>query len=86
MDTEKINRIVRIINEPTSTPEDMAYVRNNLEDFHTFLYNVATSELVAEGVSPKKVEILLDPLLGIAKMWGASSFADYQVLAELEGN
>ena len=85
MDKEKVMRIVRIINEPTSTPEDMSYVRNNLEDFHTFLYDVATNELVKEGVSPEKVEMLLNPLLGIAKMWGASSFADYQVLAELEG-
>ena len=85
MDKEKVMRIVRIINEPTSTLEDMSYVRNNLEDFHTFLYDVATNELVKEGVSPEKVEMLLNPLLGIAKMWGASSFADYQVLAELEG-
>jgi hypothetical protein len=85
MDKEKISRIVRVISEQASTPEDMAFVRNNLEDFHTFLYNMATNELVKEGVSPEKVEMLLDPLLGIAKMWGASSFADYQVLAELEG-
>jgi hypothetical protein len=85
MDTEKINRIVRVIGEPTSTPEDMAFVRNNLEDFHTFLYDMATNELVKDGVSPEKVATLLNPLLGIAKMWGASSFADYQVLAELEG-
>jgi hypothetical protein len=85
MDKEKISRIVRVIGEPTSTPEDMAFVRNNLEDFHTFLYDMATNELVKEGVSPEKVEMLINPLIGIAKMWGASSFADYQVLAELEG-
>jgi hypothetical protein len=85
MDNEKVSRIVRIISEQTSTSEDMAYVRNNLEDFHTFLYDMATNELVKDGVNPEKVATLLDPLLGIAKMWGASSFADYQVLAELEG-
>jgi hypothetical protein len=85
MDKQKIERIMSVIQEPTSSPEDMAFVRNNLEDFQTFLYDLATNELVKEGVSAEKVEMLLNPLVGIAKMWGASSFADYQVLAELEG-
>lgn len=85
MNKEKIERIMRVMNEPTSSPDDMAFVRNNLEDFQTFLYDLATNELVKDGVSPDKVEMLLNPLVGIAKMWGASSFADYQVLAELEG-
>lgn len=85
MDKEKVMRIMHVISEEKSTPEDMSFVRNNLEDFHTFLYDIAKNELVQEGVSAEKVDMLLNPLLGIAKMWGASSFADYQVLAELEG-
>jgi hypothetical protein len=86
MDKEKVARIMQVIGEEKSTQDDMTFVRNNLEDFHTFLYDLTTNELVKEGVSPEKVEMLLNPLLGIAKMWGASSFADYQVLAEMEGN
>lgn len=85
MDKDKVMRLMAILSEEKSTPEDMTFVRNNLEDFHTFLYDVTTQELIKDGVSEEKVSMLLNPLVGIAKMWGASSFADYQVLAELEG-
>ena len=87
MEKEKVMRMMSILSEEKSTPEDMAFVRNNLEGLNTFLYNVATQELIADGVAPDKVEGLLQPLVGIARMQGASSFLDYQVVAELmEGN
>lgn len=85
MDIDKVTRIMRVLNEEKSTHDDMTFVRNNLEDFQTFLYDMTTNELVKEGVPADKVKMLLEPLVGIAKMWGASSFADFQTLAELEG-
>jgi hypothetical protein len=86
MNKEKVMRLIEIISEPTSTHEDMLYVRNNLEDFQTFLYDTATNEFIKAGVPADQVHGLLVPLISISKMWGASSFMDYQVLADLEGN
>lgn len=86
MNKEKVMRLIQIISEEKSTPEDMSFVRNNLEGFQTFLYNAATNEFIEAGVPADQVHGLLMPLLEITKMWGASSFADYQVLADLEGN
>ncbi len=86
MDKAKVMRLVEIISEPQSSHEDMIFVRNNLEDFQTFLYTVATNEFIEAGVPADQVHGLLTPLIQITKMWGASSFLDYQVLADLEGN
>jgi hypothetical protein len=85
MDKEKVMRLVEIISEPQSSHEDMTFVRNNLEDFQTFLFNVATNEFIEAGVPADQVHGLLVPLIQITKMWGASSFLDYQVFADLVG-
>lgn len=80
MEKEKVMRIMHILGEEVSTHEDITFVRNNLEDFNKFLFNVTTQELVEDGVAPDKVEMLLKPLVEVARMWGASSFADFTTL------
>ena len=77
MNKEKAFQMLEILRKDEKTLDDSKFVQNNLDGFATFLFNVATSELISDGVAEDKVFGLLAPLVEVHKMLGASEFSDF---------
>jgi len=77
MEKEKAFQMLEILKKDEKTLDDSKFVQNNLDGFATWLFNVATNELLSDGVPEDKVYGLLAPLVEINKMLGASEFSDF---------
>jgi hypothetical protein len=77
MEKEKAFQMLEILKKDEKTLDDSKFVQNNLDGFATWLFNVATNELISDGVAEDKVYGLLAPLVEINKMLGASEFSDF---------
>lgn len=82
MEKEKALQMIEILRKDEKTLDDSKFVQNNLNGFSTWLFNVATSELISDGVDEDKVFGLLAPLVQVHKMLGASEFADFVKVAD----
>jgi hypothetical protein len=77
MEKEKAFQMLEILKKDEKTLDDSKFVQNNLDGFATWLFNVATNELISDGIAEDKVFGLLTPLVEVHKMLGASEFSDF---------
>ena len=84
IDKETFERMFDIVTGKVESVDDLKFVRNNIESFSKAMLKIATMELInVDGVSPDKVEAILQPLTHVFHMAGASSYADFSDVADM---
>lgn len=86
MNKTTVEKMVDILSTKDKTDEDVSFLKNNLEGFAKFMFDMATFHLVKEGVSSEKVKDLLEPLVEVNKMLGVTQFQDFMTVDAMFSN
>jgi len=77
MKREDLEKMIHFMAGGVETADEIKFVDKHLEGFNTFLLDMTTHRLVQAGIELEEAESMLQGLVQVSRMLGASQFQEF---------